>query len=135
MAARAANTTRFVHVLAVAAGVIVAPLALLFAKFVVDILGAGAQGAGLIIPPAVFLSYACVGALFGLVWPENSWRWGVWVGLLPFVWASFISPLVTLALAGMVLLPACAGASAASRWRLRRVGVNRIRQAPASHVV
>jgi len=135
MAAQAAQTTRFVHVLAVTAGATAVPVALISARLVVEGLGAGASDAILIIPTVVFLTYACAGALFGLAWPWNSWRWGVWVGVLPFVWASFVSPVATLALAGVVLLPACAGALAASRWRLRRACVNRIRQAPTSPVV
>jgi hypothetical protein len=120
MASESAKTTRFVNVIAVGAGVVVMFLSLLFAKLVMNILGAGPYGAWLVLTPVVFVAYLGAGAAFGLVWPAKSWRWGVWVSLLPFVWASFTTPFVALSLAGMAVLPACAGALAASRRQHRR---------------
>jgi hypothetical protein len=120
MASGAAKTTRFVNLLAVCAGVFVIFIALLFAKVFMGILGTGPREAWLVILPIVFVAYLGAGAFFGLMWPAKSWRWGVWVSLLPFVWASFTSPFVVLALAGMVVLPACAGALAAARRQHRR---------------
>jgi hypothetical protein len=120
MASGAAKTTRLVNVIAVGVGVFVMFLALLFARFFMEILGVGPREAWLVSTAVVFVAYAGAGAFFGLMWPAKSWRWGVWVSLLPFVWASFTSPFVVLALAGMVVLPACAGALAAARRQHRR---------------
>jgi hypothetical protein len=120
MASGAAKTKRVVNLVAVGAGVFVMFIALLFAKFFIVILGAGPREVWLVIPAVLCVAYLGAGAFFGLMWPAKSWRWGVWVSLLPFVWASFMTPFMALALAGMVVLPACAGALAASRRQHRR---------------
>jgi hypothetical protein len=118
-------TPRYPHVLAVVAGLLVLPLALIFAQFAAEVLGAGGTDARFTIRAAfLFVAYACAGAFFGLVWPGKSWRWGAWMSALPFVWVSFVSPFATVALLFSVVLPACAGALAAARLHSKRPGAS-----------
>jgi uncharacterized membrane protein len=121
MAAQDAKATTIVYLLAIAFGLMVAVPALTFAKFLSGILNTHPHNWWFIFAPVMFLTYAGVGAFFGLSWPSKSWRWGVWASLLPFIWASFVDPAAVLLLAGIVVLPACAGALAASRYQLRRI--------------
>jgi len=74
---------------------------------------------------AVFAAaHLFIGGVFGLLWPARTWRWGVWLCLVPvclgalfeedagaFFW--FVA---------LTLAPACAGAYAAARLHLKYVG-------------
>ncbi len=124
MTARVARTSRFVHALAIGVGLIgMLPVSLL-AKFLVELLGVRQSDTVFVFASVMFIAYAAAGVAFGSLWPEKSWRWGVWIGLLPFIWASLDSPFMTFMLLGVVVLPACAAAQAAARLRLGRAGAS-----------
>jgi hypothetical protein len=67
------------------------------------------------------LANAVLGAFFGLVWPEKTWRWGVWLCALPACLLSFLEPgaVFFLSWVAVTLLPTCAGAAAAGRLHLK----------------
>ena len=76
---------------------------------------------------AVFaLSHAALGAFFGLLWPEKTWRWGVWLCGLPSLVACFAARdgLAFLTWEALTLLPACAVAYAAGRAHLKFTAVD-----------
>jgi hypothetical protein len=113
------------YLLAILAGMVAMPSAWAIGNFLVILFEAGRRASWLfVIPASTFAVFALAGGIFGLAWPEKTWRWGVWVSLLPFVIISFISPFAVLLLACVVVLPACAGAYVAARVHLRYTRVS-----------
>ena len=129
MAARSEDVPRYAYPLAMAAGTV--GLAFVFA--LVDFLSRNLLGQyldkfvdgggyGLTWTALMFaVSHAALGALFGLVWPEKTWRWGVWLCVLTTLLASLLSESVWyfLLCEAVTLAPACAAAYAAARLHLR----------------
>jgi hypothetical protein len=72
------------------------------------------------------LSHAALGAVFGLLWPEKSWRWGVWLCSMPGLLATFLAPsaLAFLMWEALTLLPACVGAFTAGRLHLKFTAID-----------
>ncbi len=112
------------YVLAMTAGLVGLPFMFLLADFVVGPHGAGggdsAASAGWFA-----VGYAALGAVFGLLWPESSWRWGLWLTALPLFLVFLFDPgvWVWLGWAAQVALPACSAAYALSRLHLRYAAV------------
>ena len=109
----------FVHVAAYYFG---GDLPSFFAEGPADVSHGGAGRAG-----AIFvLSHAALGAFFGLLWPEKTWRWGVWLCGLPSLAACFVARdgLAFLTWEALTLLPACAGAYAAGKAHLKFTAVD-----------
>jgi hypothetical protein len=75
------------------------------------------------------LGHATLGALFGLLWPEKTWRWGVWLCSLASVLAALTAPdaRAFLAWEALTLLPAGLGAYAAGRLHLKFTAVEESR--------
>lgn len=133
MAARSEDVPRYAYPLAMAAGTIglafIAALADFLSRnllgfFPVKFVDGG--GGDLTWDAAMFaVSHAVLGALFGLVWPEKTWRWGVWLCALTTCLASLLSRSVWYFLLweAVTLLPACAAAYAAARLHLKYVKV------------
>lgn len=115
----------FYYVLAVLAGVVAMPAAWILGNFLVTVFETGRRASWLfVLPASTFAVFAVAGVIFGFAWPEKTWRWGVWVSLLPFIMISFISPVAVLLLACVVVLPACAGAYVAARIHLKHTRVS-----------
>ncbi len=79
------------------------------------------------VAPAVAfaLAYSLVGGGFGLVWPEPTWRWGVWLSAAPVCVISVLGP-NAVSFAGFValtLVPSSACAYLAARLHLKYVEV------------
>ena len=132
--ARNADVPRYSHLIAVAAGLFGLPFIYALADFVAGgLLGdflAGFEDVSYtdVLPYAVFFAaaYAVLGAVFGLAWPEKTWRWGVWLCALPLCLVSFIAGGAWgfLAWVAVTLLPACLGAYVAGRFHLKYVAVD-----------
>lgn len=120
----AAVVSKYPYVLAVLVGASLLFFAVVFAVYVADAFAAGRGERLIVIATFLFAVYAVTGAFFGFMWPGRSWRWGVWVSVLPFVWSCFFRPYSMLSMLCTVVLPACAGSLAASRLRLRRSGAS-----------
>ena len=104
------------YLLAILAGMVAMPCAWALGNFLVTLFEVGRRATWLfVIPASTFAVFAVAGGIFGLAWPEKSWRWGVWVSIPPFLLVSFVSPYAVLLLAFVVVLPACAGAYVAAR--------------------
>lgn len=129
MAGRSEDVPRYAYPLAIAAGSVGLAFIYALADFIsMSLLGhylvkfAYGSVYSLRWTAAMFaVSHAVLGALFGLVWPEKTWRWGVWLCALTTllvslelrnVWYFLLWEAVTLA-------PACAAAYAAARFHLR----------------
>ncbi len=112
------------YVLAMTAGLVGLPFMFLLSDFVVGPHGAGggdsAAAAGWFA-----VGYAALGAVFGLLWPESSWRWGLWLTALPLLFAALLGPgaWVFAGWAAQTMLPACSAAYALSRLHLRYTAV------------
>lgn len=129
MAARSEDVPRYAYPLAVAAGTV----GLAFVYALVDYLSRNllghhlekfvdGGGYGLTWTALMFaVSHMMLGALFGMVWPEKTWRWGVWLCVLTTLLASLLSKSVWyfLLCEAVTLAPACAAAYAAARFHLR----------------
>lgn len=134
MAARSEDVPGYTYPLAVAAGTFGLAFIYALADFLSrNLLGHHlvnfAEGAedSLTWTAAVFaVSHAVLGALFGLLWPEKTWRWGVWLCVLTTCLASLLSESVWYFLLweAATLLPACAGAYAAARLHLKYAEVD-----------
>jgi hypothetical protein len=134
VAARDQDVPRYAYALAVCVGLV----ALLSAYAIIDYLAAGLLGDvlggcslsqysgdsyrhGMVAAGLFALTNAVLGAFYGLVWPEKTWRWGVWLCALPTCVISFAEPGVVFFLwwVAVTLLPACAGSYAAGRLHLK----------------
>ena len=125
MSTRSVNVPRGAYLFAAGAGVVGLPLMYVLANFAA--VSAWGLTTTLLAAMALLgLGYAVLGAAFGLLWPMAAWRWGVWLCAAPTCAAPFLTPdaKVFLAWALLTWLPACAGAYAARRLRLR-YAVNR----------
>ncbi len=121
MATRYKDIPRYSYLLAVAAGLFALPFIYMSAG------DAGGHGGTWLLTMTCFaVLHVVPGAAFGLVWPDITWRWGVWLCGVPAVLVSFFAPGAWF-LAGwlaMTMLPACAGAYATAQLHLRYVRVD-----------
>ena len=113
------------YVLAMAVGLAGLPFIFLLAGFVISPHAAGGDWSW--SAQAWFaVGYAVLGALFGLVWPEPTWRWGLWLTAMPLclVYLLDLGGWVWLGLAVQTALPACSAAYAAARLHLKYAEVD-----------
>ena len=117
MSTRSPDVPRFSYLLAVVAGLFALPLVYLLA----DSAGGGEGGSRLLTRACFAVLHAVPGAAFGLVWPDITWRWGVWLCAVPAVLVSFLARDAWFfpGWLMMTMLPACAGAYAAARLHLK----------------
>ena len=122
MAAHDSDTNWFVHALAVVAGT----FAMLVPFLLTRLWGEPLSQFALDIMMCFSATYAVLGAVFGFLWPESKWRWGVWVSVVPVILFSFMGggALRFLLFAGLTLFPACAGAYTAARFHLNYTRTN-----------
>ena len=76
---------------------------------------------------AIFIiAHALLGAIFGFLWPEKTWRWGVWLCALPALFAALLAPSASAFLiwVAVTLAPACIGAYAAGKAHLQFTAVD-----------
>jgi hypothetical protein len=128
VAARSEDVPRYAYPLAVIAGTVGLAFIFALADFLSrNLLGhrlekfAEGGGYGLMWTAATFAAgHALLGALFGMVWPEKTWRWGVWLCVLTTLFASLLSGSVWYFLLweAVTLAPACAASYAAARLHL-----------------
>lgn len=116
----AADVPKYPYVFAVTAGPFLLSFAVAFAVYVADMFEVGRGGRVVGVGAVLFAAYAVAGAFFGFVWPAKSWRWGVWLTVLPYIWSCFFRPISMLSMLCTVVLPACLGSLAAARLSLKR---------------
>ena len=116
----------FSYLLAAFGGFLFTCVALFFCLFLSRLLDDGARGIGPVGTTAFAIAHVLIGGVFGLVWPEKSWRWGVWLCVVPVCFISFFGreAYMFLWVVALTLAPACAGAYVAARAHLKYVGVN-----------
>lgn len=61
------KTPKYAYVLAILAGV---------PAFIIASIGASSLGTLLV---SIFIIFLLAGGLFGFLWPNESWRWGLWI--------------------------------------------------------
>ena len=133
MTRRSSDVPSLFYALAVAVGLFGLPFIFALTAYVAgeDVLGEYLSDEwgglyGVVVVAAIMFGgfHTLLGAVFGAVWPELAWRWGVWLTALPLCLGSFLTPSVWLfaAFAAVTLLPACAAAHLAARLHLRYVG-------------
>jgi len=111
--------------LAVFMGIFCAGLSLTWMEFLEAQFGVGARDIKIVGFAAVAAIFAALGGVFGLVLPEKSWRWGVWLCALPACFLSITSEPEShlfLGFLALAFVPACAGAYAAARLHLKYTG-------------
>ena len=126
MAARSTNAPDSAYALAVGLGLLVAPYMYALAGLLEKIKEPDAH---VMVWPLFWVAFAAIhaalGTVFGLLWPAQTWRWGVWLSAAPLCLVSFLSPGVAF-YAGWVLVslpPSCACACAAGRYGLKSTTV------------
>jgi hypothetical protein len=126
VAARDEDVPVFAYTLAVVAGLFFMGVSLMMSGFLADAFGLGPHNFFWAVPAATAVVYTATGAAFGLLWPEKTWRWGVWLCAVPACLVSFLAPGAKLFLlwSAATMLPACAGAYAAGRLHLRYTKVD-----------
>ena len=126
MVTRNGDVPWFSYGFAVVAGLIVLPFTFLLTSLLAELLDVGPEGFASVFPPALVVSYAILGSAFGFVWPESTWRWGVWLSAAPVCFVSFfgLSAPFYVGWVALTLLPACAGAYAAARLHFKYIGVS-----------
>lgn len=116
-----ADVPRYSHVLAVVAGPFAALLPLVLIQYAEGLAGEAHHDMRVEEFVTLAASHAFAGGVFGLLWPEKGWRWGVWLCALPACLVSFFAPSLRFFLfyAALTLVPACAGAYVVARAHLR----------------
>jgi hypothetical protein len=107
--------------MALAAGLFCVIPSFILAALPATVLKHGARDFDLAIPLSPVVCYGVAGGVFGLVWPERGWRWGMWLCAMPLGLSSFIIPdLPTFfTFLAMSLAPSCACAHVAARAHLK----------------
>jgi hypothetical protein len=126
MSARRKKTPGYVYALAVCVGALCVPLIILLASFIAR----PKQGGSLLAFAALAaVGHSALGALFGLAWPERTWRWGVWLCAGPALFVCFQTAAAWyfLGFVAVTLLPACLGAHAAGQAHLQSTTAERVR--------
>ena len=125
MAARDADVPRYAYPLAIVGGLCFSWFSFLVAAIVTQVFDSWERGLGFLGTVVFAASHVLVGGLFGMLWPERTWRWGVWLCLVPMCLAALTEADVTIFLwvVMLTLAPACAGAYAAARVHLKYVDV------------
>jgi len=125
MRVRGKDVPLFPHLLAAAGGCLFSWVALFFSLSLSGMLDGEPWGIGLIGAAALAVAHALIGGVFGIAWPEKSWRWGVWLCVVPVCFVSFFGreASVFLWVVALMLAPACAGAYAAARVHLKYTDV------------
>ena len=123
MAARDRDVPRYAYLLAVVGGLCYTAVAVAAASFVAQTFDRGDPGPSLLALLTFAGAHLLIGGVFGLVWPERTWRWGVWLCLVPVCFGSLFESDVWMffLLLALTLAPACAGAYAAARVHLKYV--------------
>ncbi|MFL6334087.1 MAG: hypothetical protein ACJ754_12310 [Pyrinomonadaceae bacterium] len=117
------DVPRFAYLLAVLGGVVYTWFAFFLANSVAMALGEWEYHYGYLGAVVFAAAHLVGGGLFGLLWPERTWRWGVWLCLVPVCVVSLAQREVTIFLwvVALTMAPACAGAYAAARVHLKYV--------------
>ena len=121
--AKGRKVPRFAYPLAVVGGVAFSWISFLLANSVASALGEWEYNHGYAGAVVFAAAHLVIGGLFGLLWPERTWRWGVWLCLVPVCLVSLTEKDVSVFfwVLALTLAPACAGAYAAARVHLRYV--------------
>jgi hypothetical protein len=124
VAAKFKDTPLYSYLLALAVGLFWLPIIYALANY--------ASRSWLVTMLCFAVLHVVPGAVFGLVWPDIKWRWGVWLFGVPAVVVSFFAPGAWF-MAGwlaMTMLPACAGSYAMAQLHLHYVKVDDPGQPP-----
>lgn len=126
MTALSKNPPGYAYGAAVFVGAVCLPFIILLAAFLTS---PNRGGSLWLFAALVATGHAVLGALFGLIWPERKWRWGVWLCAGPTLLFSFqaVSAWFFLGWVAVTLLPACLGAHATGRAHLNTTTVDRSR--------
>lgn len=125
MHARGEDVPRYSYPVAVVVGLACVGLSAVFARFLY-VVDEGAGVADAYLPVAYVYCYGAAGAVFGLLWPERTWRWGVWLSAVPACLVSFLGEGAApfFRFAALALLPSCAGAYVVARLHLKYAAVD-----------
>lgn len=125
MATRHKDVPRYSYLIAVVAGVCYTWFSFLVAASVSQLFDRWAHGLTFLGAVTFAAAHVIIGGLFGLLWPEKTWRWGVWLCLVPVFTASVMESeaVVFFGVVALTLAPACAGAYVAARVHLKYVDV------------
>ena len=123
MAARDKDVPTYSYVIAVVAGLCYTWGSFLTASVVTQLFDSWERGLGFLGVITFAAAHVVIGGLFGLLWPERTWRWGVWLCLVPVCLAALTEADASIFLwvVALTLAPACAGAYAAARVHLKYV--------------
>lgn len=127
MRVRGKNVQLFPHLLAVVGGLLYTCFALLFCLSLSEMFdGAPRSGMGFIGKTVLAIAHALIGGVFGFVWPEKGWRWGVWLCVVPVCFVSFFGreASVFFRVVALMLVPACVAAYVMARVHLKYTDVN-----------
>lgn len=128
MRVRGKDVQLFPHLLAVAGGLLFTCGALFFSVSLSRLFDDASMGSmGFVGRTAFAVAHALIGGVFGLVWPEKSWRWGIWLCAVPFCYISFFgreAASMFLWVVALMLIPACAGAYVMARIHLKYTDVS-----------
>jgi hypothetical protein len=121
MAMRNPEVPALSYPVAVVIGLFGSPFMYMAARFVAEVYDSGYRDFGPAVSASFGVIHLVLGAVFGLVWPEPRWRWGVWLCGLPACVVSYLQPDAWFFAnwVAMTVLPACAGAQLAARLHLR----------------
>jgi hypothetical protein len=126
VAARDTDTPPYSYPVAVAAGLFCTWSSVLLGRHLSVLFEPWQRDLGFVGLTTVAAGHLVLGGVFGMMWPEKTWRWGVWLCLVPVGLVSLLEPDVSLffRVVALTLAPACAGAYAAARVHLKYVAVN-----------
>lgn len=113
----------FAYILATVAGLCFIVVASLLSFFGADSLSGFIHDRVTVFAIIFAIIYAMLGAAFGFIWPEKTWRWGLLVSLAPVTLLSFFG-LAVFHYSLIVLIPACAGAYMTARLHLNYVATD-----------
>ena len=123
MAARDKDVPTYCYVIAVVAGVCYTWGSFQAANVVTQLFDRWERGLSFVGLITFAAAHVVIGGVFGLMWPERTWRWGVWLCLVPVCVVALTEPdaSVFFWVVALTLAPACAGAYAAARVHLKYV--------------
>jgi MFS family permease len=123
VATRDKDVPTYSYVVAVVAGMCYTWGSFLTATVVTQLFDGRERGLSFLGAVTFAAAHVVIGGVFGLLWPEKTWRWGVWLCLVPVCLGSLFETYVSAFFwfLALTLAPACTGAYAAARVHLKYV--------------
>ncbi|MDT5269354.1 MAG: hypothetical protein QOH49_1540 [Acidobacteriota bacterium] len=123
MAARVEDVPTYSYLIAVVGGACYTWCSFLTATVVTQLFDRWERGLSFVGAVTFAVAHLFVGGVFGLLWPKKTWRWGVWLCLMPVCRGSLFETDVPAFfwLLALTLAPACAGSYVAARVHLKYI--------------